>query len=191
MHQSVTEERRGLVGAAAVMSAVAVLMGTDLVVDYGEGAAFWHLALEGCILVLSLVSSTIFGRRWLTLRRETHRLRGELLASQRDVERWQLDAAHWREEARDILQGLSVAIDREFERWQLSGAEREVALLVLKGLSYAEIAELRGVRERTVRSQVSALLRKAGLQSRAELSAYFLEDLLLPSGQGTNSAGPA
>jgi len=52
---------------------------------------------------------------------------------------------------------------------------------LLKGLSHREIADIRGVSERTVRQQSRALYRKAGLSGRADLAAYFLEDLLLPT----------
>jgi hypothetical protein len=43
-----------------------------------------------------------------------------------------------------------------------------------------DIAQARGTSERTVRQQALALYRKAGVAGRAELSAFFLEDLLLP-----------
>ncbi len=37
--------------------------------------------------------------------------------------------------------------------------------------------------ERTVRQQARAIYGKANLSGRAALSAFFLEDLLLPAGQ--------
>ena len=52
--------------------------------------------------------------------------------------------------------------------------------LLLKGLSLREIAQLRDTSERTVREQARSVYRKAGINGRASLSAYFLEDLLLP-----------
>jgi DNA-binding NarL/FixJ family response regulator len=57
---------------------------------------------------------------------------------------------------------------------------RSYGLLLLKGFSHREIAELRETSERTVREQARALYRKASLKGRASLSAYFLEDLLVP-----------
>jgi DNA-binding CsgD family transcriptional regulator len=76
--------------------------------------------------------------------------------------------------------GLGAAIEKQFERWALSKSEAEVGLLLLKGLSHREIGEVRGVSERTVREQARAVYRKAGLSGRSALSAFFLEDLLLP-----------
>ncbi len=42
---------------------------------------------------------------------------------------------------------------------------------------------MRSTTETTIRQQALALYRKSGLGSRAELSAFFLEDLLLPVGE--------
>ncbi len=86
-------------------------------------------------------------------------------------------------EAAEALRGLGEAIDAQFERWGLTPAEREVGLLMLKGLSHREIAEARSIGEATVRQQAQALYRKSGLRNRSDLSAFFLEDLLLPRDQ--------
>jgi DNA-binding CsgD family transcriptional regulator len=77
-----------------------------------------------------------------------------------------------------LIGGLSHAIDLQLEEWKLSPSEKEITLLLLKGLSLKEIAEIRGVAERTVRQQSVNVYHKSGLSGRAELSAYFLEDLL-------------
>ncbi len=102
---------------------------------------------------------------------------GQAFASQAEVERW-------RNEAHEALQGLGAAIEKQCDRWALTDAERAVAMLLLKGLSMKEIADARGTAERTTRQQALAVYRKAGLAGRAELAAFFLEDLLLPSTTG-------
>jgi DNA-binding NarL/FixJ family response regulator len=81
------------------------------------------------------------------------------------------------------LRGLGEAIDRQFARWALTTAEREVGLLMLKGLSHKEVAAARSTTETTIRQQALAIYRKSGLRNRSELSAFFLEDLLLPAAQ--------
>ncbi len=73
-----------------------------------------------------------------------------------------------------------MAIDLQLDRWGLSAAEKEVALLLLKGLEHKQIAEVRGVTETTVRQQARSLYRKAHLTGRHDLAAFFLEDLLGP-----------
>jgi putative tricarboxylic transport membrane protein len=85
-------------------------------------------------------------------------------------------------ENQDLLRGLSDQIDRQFEAWALTAAEKEIALLMLKGLRHKEIASVRGTSERTVRQQALTIYRKAGLDGRADLTAFFLEDLLQPPG---------
>jgi DNA-binding CsgD family transcriptional regulator len=53
-----------------------------------------------------------------------------------------------------------------------------VALYAVKGYANAEIAELRGKSEATIKTQINAVFRKAGVQNRGQLIAQFL-DLLL------------
>jgi DNA-binding CsgD family transcriptional regulator len=98
------------------------------------------------------------------------------------------DLARWRGEAEGLLAGLASTIDRQLEEWRLSAAEREVAWLILKGLSYKEVAEVRETTERTARHQAIAIYRKAGLAGRAEMAAFFLEDLLEPRGATSEGA---
>jgi putative tricarboxylic transport membrane protein len=85
-------------------------------------------------------------------------------------------------EAESLLRGLSEQIDRQFARWGLTAAEREIALLMLKGLRHKEIASVRETSERTVRQQALTIYKKAGLDGRTDLAAFFLEDLLQPAG---------
>jgi DNA-binding CsgD family transcriptional regulator len=112
--------------------------------------------------------------------RVTRQQRDDNLKIIRDLELARVQGQRWRNEARTLLQGLGEAIDVQFSRWNLTEAEREVALLLLKGLSHKEIAGVRGVGERTVREQTRSVYAKAGLTGRAALSAFFLEDLLAP-----------
>ncbi len=89
-----------------------------------------------------------------------------------------------RGKTRELLAGLSDEIDRQFESWGLTAAEREIAILMLKGLRHKEIALARKTAERTVRQQALAVYRKAGLDGRTDLAAYFLEDFLPPRASG-------
>lgn len=71
----------------------------------------------------------------------------------------------------DMLQGY-------FERWELTPSERDVALLVIKGFTNAEIAALRGTKEGTVKAQNNAIFRKADVTNRPQLLSMFIEDLM-------------
>lgn len=66
-------------------------------------------------------------------------------------------------------------IDHDFREWELSGAESDVAWLMLRGLPLREIATMRGTSERTVRQQAQAIYRKAGLDGRSDLAGRVLE----------------
>lgn len=154
-------------------AAVAALAVADLLSDRGSGIEPKHVLLEGALLALALTAIWSLRRAVGRKRREIRALRGEVAA-------WRAEAERWRGQSRGLLEGLGAAIDAQFERWGLSPAEREVALLLVKGLSSQEVATVRGTSERTVRQQSQAVYRKAGLAGRAELAAFFLEDLLLP-----------
>lgn len=73
---------------------------------------------------------------------------------------------------------LLQVIKEQFSKWSLTGSECEVALLLIKGLSMKEIAEVRQVKEKTVRGQATAIYAKANCAGRHELAAYFIEDLM-------------
>ena len=66
----------------------------------------------------------------------------------------------------------------KFNDWQLSASEKEIALLLIKGLSIQEIADIRVTKPGTIKSQCSSIYRKANVKGRNELVAYFVEDLL-------------
>jgi DNA-binding CsgD family transcriptional regulator len=147
----------------------------DVIEDFGDGASVIHIGVELVMALLALSVSVYLWRRLSGLwAGHTGRLRSELNAAR-------VDAAKWREAAAAIAQGLSAAIDQQLERWGLSAAEKEISHLLIKGLSLREIAEARKTSEYTVRQQAAAIYRKSGLEGRAQLSAFFLEDLLAGS----------
>lgn len=174
---------------AAILGLVTVLVGLDVAGDARSGSSGWHLSLEVGIMAVALGGAVTLWGLLLSARRRARALHSDLARAEADLVRF-------RAESQEALAGLGAAIDRQFERWGLSAAEREVALLLLKGLSHKEVAAARATSERTVRQQALAVYRKAGLSGRAELAAFFLEDLLLPAPpggprpEGRRAAGP-
>jgi DNA-binding CsgD family transcriptional regulator len=162
-----------LAAAIGFFAVIVVLIGFDIASDYRAGSNPRHVLTEAFVMGLALVGVVLL---WRQLRSVQHRAERLMI----DLEAARKEAQQFREEAHDALRGLGEAIDRQFARWSLSPAEREVGLLLLKGLSHKEIAQVRSTSETTVRQQALALYRKSGLASRTELSAFFLEDLLLP-----------
>jgi DNA-binding NarL/FixJ family response regulator len=84
----------------------------------------------------------------------------------------------WRARAASSAQVIRSMIDEQFGLWHLSQSEQEVALLLIKGFSMKEIAEIRDTHEKTVRQQAMAIYKKSGLSGRQQLAAFFLEDIL-------------
>ena len=73
-------------------------------------------------------------------------------------------------------------LEERFTEWGLTAAERDVALFAIKGLSTAEIAQLRSTSEGTVKAQTNAIYRKAGVSGRPQLLSLFIDDLMREDG---------
>ena len=168
------DPRTRLWAIVAVVAGIALFLGIELAEE--PAATPLELLLE--LLKVAPVVVTSVGVALLF--RVTRQQRDEHLQVIRDLEVARLQGQRWRSESRTLLNGLGEAIDAQFTRWNLTDAEREVALLLLKGLSTKEIAAVRAGSERTVREHARAIYSKAGLTGRAALSAFFLEDLLAP-----------
>jgi DNA-binding CsgD family transcriptional regulator len=158
----------------AVVMGITLFLGLELIDE--PDATLLDLLLE--LVEITPVVLTSVGVALLF--RVTKHQREEHLQVIHDLEIARVQGQRWRSEARSLLNGLGQAIDAQFSRWNLTEAEREVALLLLKGLSTKEIAAVRASSERTVREQARSIYSKAGLTGRAALSAFFLEDLLAP-----------
>ena len=162
-----------------VGSAVAIVLGLIVIDILKQDEPFnWSIFLldlmEKCLFAGGVAATAVIALELRGLKRD----RTDLL---NDLARAKADGEHWRAEVRQHVDGLSRAIAAQFAQWQLSTGEADVASLLLKGLSHKEIARLRDTSEATVRQQAATIYRKSGLGSRAELAAFFLEDLLAPS----------
>ncbi len=171
-------DRRALALALAGFVAVALLVGIDVAADLAEGTRLGHVVTELAVILIGVAGAGLSVGRLAAIVRLARTARAEAAELAARLQESEADAARWREESKDILRGLGAALDKQFERWALSPAEREVALLLLKGLSHKEIGEVRSIGEATARQQARAVYRKAGLSGRADLAAFFLEDLL-------------
>ncbi len=79
-------------------------------------------------------------------------------------------------------------VESHFDQWALTPAEADVALLLIKGLSMGEIANLRETKEGTIKAQGNAIYRKAGVNGRAQLVSLFIEELM---GDGVMPPNPS
>ena len=142
-----------------VQSLCAVFFIADAVSDALETGAMrdWHLLVEAAA-ALSLAAAIAFETRSLL----------KLLRRKARLERNMSVAAG----------AMQEVIEAHFRSWGLTPSEQDVAAFTIKGFSIAEIAELRGSAQGTVKSHLNAIYRKAGVTGRGGLLAILIEDLL-------------
>lgn len=73
---------------------------------------------------------------------------------------------------------LQDVIESHFNEWNLTGSERDVATLMVKGLSIAEIAQIRGSAEGTVKAHLNNIYRKSKARNRAEVLSNIMDAML-------------
>lgn len=156
-----------------ILGAVFLLVITDIISDFREGVEFGHLLLEASMGAISL-----FGIFYVL--KDSFLAKKNLAESNKQLSALKIEAQEWRAKSKKYVEGLSSAIDEQLSKWELTPAEKEVAFLLLKGLSLKEVATARNTTEKTARVQSMSIYAKAGISSRSELSAFFLEDLLAP-----------
>lgn len=119
-----------------------------------EGAHLWLEASVALVLCIGL-GVLMYELRQLLMRME--RVTTSLRAA--------------RGEMAEVIEGF-------FADWGLTPAEREVALMILKGLDNDSIATVRGRAAGTVRAQSAAIYAKAGVDGRTQFLSLFMEELL-------------
>ena len=137
----------------------------DIAHDFYSGGFDVELVVEG-LTVLAML--WLLHAEW----KRNQRLRQDLGSARADTARAEAGV-------QKLSGQFSEYVRAAFRRWSLSRSEQEIAWLLLKGFPFAEIAELRGVQEKTVRQQATAIYAKSGCKNRNELVAHFIEDLLV------------
>ncbi|MCB0391455.1 MAG: response regulator transcription factor [Bdellovibrionales bacterium] len=158
---------------SSILISISLMTSIDVITDLNEGVAWWHVTIEAIVAAIALVGVYFLIKGTFTLKKS---LKKERELSTKLLE----DSKHWKESSRRFLEGLSQSIDTQLEKWDLTKSEKEVAFLLIKGFSLKEIAEYRSTAEKTTRAQATSVYAKSGLSGRSQLSAFFLEDLLLP-----------
>lgn len=161
-----------------------ILLGTslfalaDIVLDLKEGVPFTHLVHEAALWLFSMVGAFY---QFRIIKWQNHEMRGYQKRIH-DLDQLNADLKKEQENFEKKISHLSNEflnhIDEQFNKWTFSRGEKEIALLLIKGLSMKEIADIRGSNENTVRQQASQIYKKSSLSGRMELSAFFLDDLL-------------
>lgn len=143
----------------------------DIIIDLQEGVSLSHISHEILILLFSLVL-VFFEIRIIFNKNKQIELMGEELKNlHQEKEAFRLKVV-------DHASAFSKAIDEQLDQWGLTQSEKDVALLLIKGLSMKEIADVRHSQESTVRQQAMGIYKKSKLEGRQQLAAFFLEDIL-------------
>ena len=145
----------------------------DIIFDWeGMGGLNTHILVEMFMGLLSLFAIAVMIYASWKQRNELKSLSQILNQTRDELTENQL-------KTQKLMGEFSKIIQEQFTEWKMTQSEKEVALLLLKGLSLDEIASVRETKEKTVRQQASNLYKKAGLSGRHELVAFFFEDLLI------------
>ncbi|MBL4616146.1 MAG: helix-turn-helix transcriptional regulator [Robiginitomaculum sp.] len=157
-----------------ILTVIIILIMVDLTADFNEGTALWHLFIEGVVGLFAM-----FGV--LLLVYKSLKSMSSLKQEKYKVKLLQAESNKWRQQLQKHIHGLSDSIHQQMDYWRLTPSEKEIAFMLLKGLSIKEIAEIRNTSEKTTRTQCASVYEKSELAGRSELSAFFLEDLFSPS----------
>ncbi|MDP5086585.1 MAG: helix-turn-helix transcriptional regulator [Yoonia sp.] len=159
--QGMTEERRTRLRRSLFLAAALLQLGCglvfafDVIVEMDNLTGHTWVELMG-IIALAIGAFITVGQYRELLRRNTK------------IER-ELGAASG---------AFQDVIEQHFQVWQLTEAERDVALLSIKGVPIADIAVMRQTRSGTIKAQSAAIYRKSGVSSRAELISVMIEELI-------------
>ncbi len=154
-----------------ILAVIMLLNMADVVTDISLGVPTWHIVEESFIVFAAGLTVTYLMIEMRKRARELERLTRTLSRADEQI-------ADITSEMRSARRQYSELIRQQFDAWNLTASEQQVALLLLKGLSFKEIAAVRDTREKTVRQQASTIYAKSGVDGRHAFAAWFLEDFL-------------
>jgi len=143
----------------------------DVLTDISLGVPGWHIFSESLIVIVSGIGALYLIKDIRTRTSDISRLNQALLISDDNFR-------NISDEMKSARHEYSAVIHSQFEQWSLTPSEQEVAMLLLKGLSFKEISGVRSTKEKTVRQQASVIYSKANVEGRHEFAAWFLEDFM-------------
>lgn len=163
-------ERKERLFVGFCLLGILVFLGWDITDDLAHGSTWQHVAEELVIGAFAALGLGLLWARFFRIRRENVRMRGEVARVSADLDAYKQETSH-------LVQGINEKVQSQLTKWGLSPAEKDVCLLLLKGMATKDIASARQASEKTVTQQLSAVYQKSGLHGRAELLAFFLEDI--------------
>ena len=154
-----------------ILCVIMLLNLADVVTDISLGVPTWHI-IEECLIVMAAgLTAAYLVLESRARARQLEQLKQTLSQADRQI-------ADITAEMRGARRQYGELIHQQFDAWSLTRSEQQVAMLLLKGLTFKEIAAVRETREKTVRQQASTIYSKSGLEGRHAFAAWFLEDFL-------------
>ncbi len=148
-----------LAGIIFVQAFCALVFAVDVIADLREGESLsaLHFSIEA-LAAFALVCGVVF-------------LAIELRALLARVKRMDQGLML----ARGQMAGL---LEKLFGEWGLTLAERDVAIMILKGLDNEAIAQVRSTAPGTVRAQTAGIYAKSNTNGRAQFISLLVEELM-------------
>lgn len=154
-----------MVALSVIQLACAAAFGVDLLLEFPdprlwaslEGPDLVHLLSETVLLVMLVIGFSLARFALRQIGRERDKAQTDLRSLRGDFDK---------------------ILHQYFDLWNLTPAQRDVALLTLRGETIAEIARARGCADGTVKAHLSAIFRAAGVGTRAGLVGFFMEEFL-------------
>lgn len=160
------QEKNLLIGVFAAMMVAFAFFLLDVVIDIREHviSATAYLPHEVVHLLFEMLAVFALGCGIVVTFRYLSVLRAHGLAAEQSL-------YFLRNDFDALLKG-------KFQTWGFTDAEKEIGLLVLRGLTTAQIAELRQTKVGTVKLQIHKILNKANASSRTDFMALFIDEFL-------------
>ena len=139
----------------------AFFFASDIIADYREvgtsGTNRFYLSIEA-LATLSICAAIIFEIKYILelLQRKAHLERSVSVASA----------------------AMNDVILAHFQSWDLTPSETDVVNFLAKGLGIAEIAQMRGSAEGTIKSHLNSIYRKSGAHNRGEVLSLIIDSLM-------------
>jgi DNA-binding NarL/FixJ family response regulator len=155
-----------------ILGLIMLLNMADVITDISLGVPTWHIVEESMIVLAAGLTAGYLIIEMRSRSRQLDQLTQTLSIADQQI-------ANITQEMRSARKQYSEVIHQQFDAWQLTLSEQQVAMLMLKGLSFKEIAAVRDTREKTVRQQASTIYGKSGVDGRHAFAGWFLEDFLV------------
>lgn len=151
---------------------LSLVLAGDIYEDVQEGSSLSHVIKESLIMVLGLIGLIVLWAKYFIAKSSN-------IDFKVNIEKIKTDLIHYKSETLHLSQGLGDKINDQLVEWKFTKSEKDIALLLMKGLSTRDISIARDSSEKTIKQHCTNLYQKANIKGRSELSAFFLEDILI------------